>query len=240
MVEFIYKYPVVEINWREVKLWSEPVPIERKEFYKEEIERHLKWMPPQFAVEIVNILLCDPTSKQFLIQKRSHGKWHNAWLYDKTIWGHLQALPNNTSMETAQFETLEELKIPSYAFNNDDSFHRAYEKFSHLLGNVAIIKQIDTKPLIYKRIMEIQGKKEYIDIASKVHVFFGTYEWSIKNNDGEAAGFSFMQLDTLKNDIEKYPDMYTNDLTMLIAQYGDRLINEIKQLPEIKSRKISK
>jgi len=233
MVEFIYRYPVISISdKKDVLLSSHAEPIGRKEFYEKEIERHIKWLPPQFAAEIVNILLCDPEKQQFLIQKRSDDKWHNAGLYDKTIGWHLQVLPNNTSMETAQFETLEELRIPSYTFTNDDSFQRGYQKFRKLLENVAILKQIDTRPFIYKRMMNIQGKEQYIDIASKVHVFFGTYAWPVKNSDGEASWFSFMKLDTLKNEIKKHPHMYTDDLAILIAQYWDRLIEEIKQLSQ--------
>jgi len=230
MVEFIYKYPIIETSGRDVILSSHATPIERGEFYKQEIERHLQWLPPQFAVEIVNILLCDPKKKQWLIQERSEEKRHNPGLYDKTVGWHLQVLPNNTSSETAQFETLEELRIPSYTFENDDAFQRGYEKFKGLLDHVAILKQIDTKPLIYKRIMKIWEQTEVIDIASKVHVFFGVYEWPVKNNDWESGGFSFRSMESLKEKIAKHPDMYTDDLATLISIYGTRLMEELQQL----------
>jgi len=65
------------------------IPMERKEFYREQIEVYKKTGKPTRANDIIDIFIFN-SHQELLVQKRSYDKTHNAGLLDKSIGGHVR------------------------------------------------------------------------------------------------------------------------------------------------------
>jgi hypothetical protein len=57
-----------------------------------------------------------------------------------------------------------------------------------------------------------------------ITVYCGYYDGAIKFKDGEASGIEVFSLGELKEELEKYPEKFTEDLKFMIEKYEKYLV----------------
>lgn len=197
------------------------IPMNRDEFYNEQIEIFKKNKKPTKAVEIIEVILFNEKG-ELIVQKRSDTKRHNASLLDKSIGGHIQY--GDSPDYTVMVETVQELQIPSIVLRTGNDFKKTYKLLSSYLNTIAIIKHIETKFYNSKRIFD----SDEITIANKKNIYMGVYDGAVKTVDMEAKGILFYDLEDLKKELKSFPDIFTNDLHFLMKEYGTDMENFVK------------
>ncbi len=185
------------------------IPMDRNEFYDEQIKISKKTGKPTRAADIISVLIFN-SSQELLIQKRSFEKAHNPGLLDKSIGGHVRY--NDSADYSVMVETVQELQTPSIVLKNQEDFKKTLKLLDDYLTTIAITKHSRSRIQIWKRIMDNQE----IKIANKVHAYFGLYDGRIKPVDKEAKGVLFYTLPELDKEMKKFPETFTNDLHVLI------------------------
>lgn len=189
-----------------------PHPMERDHFYDEQMAEFKKNGKPTRAVGIFDVLLFTEKG-EVILQKRSHNKRHNPYLIDKTVGGHIQY--GDTVFYTAMIECVQELKIPAVVLREDEDFKRTLDALSRSLESVGILEMVDNN--IYEIDNFLDGER--ITIAKNIWMFVGIYSGAIKPVDNEATGVLYYELDVLKDEMRKMPQLFTPDLHFMIHKY---------------------
>jgi len=199
------------------------IPMDRDEFYREQIQEFKNNGKPSRAVGIVDIFLFDIKGELF-VQKRSDGKAHNAGMFDKSLGGHIQFgdSPNYTTM----VESVQELQVPSITLNSEEDFIKTYGVLEEYLDTIAVVRLLDEKIGYYVKM--IHGEK--IVIANKKHLYIGIYDGSTKTVDREAKGVILYTLEDLKKEIKANPNLFTHDLAHYLNKYEDDMKKTLKKL----------
>lgn len=197
------------------------IPMERSEFYREQIKTFKLTGKPSRAVEVVVVLLFN-SKKQIILQKRAHNKAHNAQLIDKAIGGHIKFGDN--PFYTVMVETLQELRVPSIVLRTDEDFSKTYVLLRSYLETNSILKQIDRGFVELNKV--IDGEK--ITIENKISVFFGVFDGATKPVDQEASGVLYYNLDILKQEMKDRPENFTKDLEYLLQKYKKEIDDFLK------------
>lgn len=187
------------------------IPMDRDEFYAEQIAEYKKNGKPSRANEIVDVFIFNGVH-ELLVQKRSYDKAHNPGMLDKSIGGHVRY--GDAADYTVMVETVQELQTPSIVLKNMKDFHKTVGLLSDYLTTIAIVKHSHTK--IYN--LEKVIKNEKIVIANKVHAYFGIYDGSIRPVDREAKGILFYTLDELEKEMKTFPDTFASDMHVLVKE----------------------
>lgn len=203
---------------------DEAMPMDREDFYREQIVEFKTNGKPTRAAEVVQIILFTP-DKEIIVQKRSQEKFHNAGLVDKTIGGHVTFGDKPTY--TVMTETLQELNVPSIALNDNDDFKKTYRLLRKFLTNSALVQYIETRLTNLEKVFASDDK---VLIANKYHLYFGVYAGSIKPIEKEATGITYYKLDNLLSEIERTPQNFTYDLKYLLKKYSGKINDFLKQL----------
>ncbi|MFH1597776.1 MAG: NUDIX domain-containing protein [Patescibacteria group bacterium] len=185
------------------------VPMDRDDFYKEQIAIAKKTGKPTRAAEVVSVLIFN-SSEELLVQKRNYHKAHNPGLLDKSIGGHVRY--GDTANYSVMVETVQELQTPSIVLKNLNDFNKTLNLLDEYLTTIAIVKHSLTELQIWDRIVD--GKK--VKMVNKVNAYFGIYDGSIKAVDREAKGVLFYTLDELDQEIKAQPETFTHDLRVLV------------------------
>ncbi|MFH1404841.1 MAG: hypothetical protein ABIH21_01960 [Patescibacteria group bacterium] len=205
------------------------IKMDRREFYKEQIDIFKKHGKPTRAIEIIHILMFNKFGELY-IQKRADKSGHNAGLLDKSIGGHVQH--GDPIDYTVMVETVQELQVPSIVLRSDIDFKKAFLLLHDYLNTVALLKHDDSLFRNYER--DINGEK--ITIANKVHVFFGVYGGAVKTVDREARGVLLYTLEELGKEFEKFPDAFTQDLKLLIKEHGQHIQEFLKTIKSLENK----
>jgi hypothetical protein len=200
------------------------MPMDREDFYREQIVAFKTNGKPTRAVEIVQILLFTP-DKEIILQKRSINKAHNPGLIDKTIGGHMSFgdKPNFTVMA----ETLQELQVPSIVLDSDDEFKKTYHLLNKFISNSSLIQFVDSRIMNVQKNFLIGGSAI---IASKFNFYLGVYGGPVRPADKEASGILFYKYDNLLEEIVQTPQMFTGDLKFFLNKYDNKINDFLKQL----------
>lgn len=189
---------------------------EREEFYeKSEKEFSIKGKCSR-QVKSVAVLLMNSNGRIYL-QKRSDLKKHNPGLYDKTVGGHVTK--NNSFNMTLVKECAEELGFPTSVFNPEE-FDKAIKAID--LSVMGIFRKID-QVLNFQSVRQHGEAKEYIQPYWQA-AYVGYYDGSIKFVDGESSGIEVFSLDKLKQEINKNPNKFTEDIKLIISKYEKYLV----------------
>lgn len=214
---------IARFLWNKHK-WS--IAYDRKKFYEEQVKIFKETWSPTMAVSIVDILLFNE-SGELIIQKRAKHKNHNAWLMDKTVWGHVQY--GDPIDYTVMVETVEELQCPSLVVKEDEDFEQRLRLLKNYTKTLAVISHVDTDVMM----MEKQMHGETITIANRVYLYFGVYGGRLKNVDKEAMGILYYNLEDLKEEMKQYPDMFTYDLKYFIKHYEKDIESFIELIKDV-------
>ena len=203
----------------------ELVPMERKDFYIEQVAEYKKNGAPSKAIEVVNILIFN-SHGELIVQKRSYDKTHNPGLLDKSIGGHIQY--GDTPNYTVMIETIQELQTPSIVLNNNEDFDKTFVLLKKYLETIAVIKHFQTT--LYSPIKIVD--KEPVQISNKMHLYIGVYDGRIRPVDREAKGVLFYNLDELKKEMTENPQTFTDDIHLIMREYGteiQKFVEDIKK-----------
>lgn len=188
------------------------IPMDRDEFYAEQIALAEEWKWANKYVEVVHAFIFTEHG-QLIIQKRSREKKHNPNLLDKSMGGHIRS--GDTPSLTVMIETVQELQTPSIVLNNQADFLKVYKMLEWYLNTTAILQYIGTFDIITDRLIE----KKMIHIGNRAHLFFWVYGGKVKNVDGEAKGILYYSLDDLLEEMRDFPDTFTQDLHFYVKNY---------------------
>lgn len=202
------------------------IPMDREEFYVEQIKAFKKTGQPTRANEIVDILIFNGAG-ELLVQKRSYDKYHNPGLLDKSVGGHVRY--EDHADYSVMVETVQELQTPSIVLKNVADFKKTLLLLSDYLTTIAILRHSRSKIYIMEKV--INGEK--IKIANKIHAYFGVYDGSIRPVDREAKGVLWYSLKELDDEMKKFPDTFSSDLHVLLKE----LRPEIKEFLKLLSKK---
>ncbi|MCX6784421.1 MAG: NUDIX domain-containing protein [Candidatus Komeilibacteria bacterium] len=198
-------------------------PMDRDEFYAEQIAVFKKTGKPTRAAEIVSILIFNE-HQELLIQKRSYNKTHNAGLLDKSIGGHVQY--GDAPDYTVMVESVQELQTPSIVLKNEVDFNKTFTLLADYLTTIAVIKHNKSKIHILERMV----KGEKIKMANKVHLYFGIYHGSIRPVDREAKGILYYTLEELEKEMKEFPETFSQDLHFFIKEFHADIVDFIKKI----------
>ena len=200
-------------------------PMDRKEYYKKQIDEFHKNGKITDAVEVVNIFLFN-TDGELLIQKRGKNKAHNPGLLDKSLGGHMKF--GDTADYTAMVETVEELGAPSIVLRDPVDFEKTRILLKNYRQNIAIMKLLNTD--FFKLDKIING--EIIPIVNKSHIYVGVYDGAIRPSDREASGIMWYTMDDLIKEIKSKPEIFTYDLIYYIERFEKDLRDFAKYVEE--------
>lgn len=212
------------VNTYHVKDKISVIPMERNKFYEEQLEIFEKTWDTDWIIDIVNILLFNE-SWELVLQKRSKTKTHNANLIDKTVWWHINVW--NSADYTAMVETVQELQVPSVVISDDETFMKTYALLKNYLQTMWLIKFLWRKYLSYDRIFEWVEKK--VPIKNNVYSYIWIYGGRSKNVDKEAKWILYYTLEDLDEEMESYPDMFTNDLKIILNTYHNEIAEFVSE-----------
>ena len=204
MSEKIYTYSLE--NKHRVK------DMDRKEYYEKQISDFHKNGETSEAVEVVHIFLFN-TDGELLIQKRGKSKNHNPGLLDKSLGGHMKF--GDTADYTAMVETVEELQTPSIVLRDPVDFEKTRLLLKNYRQSIAIMKLLITDFFVLDKMIN----KEIIPIVNKTHLYVGVYDGAVRPSDKEASGVMWYSMDDLVEEMEKFPDLFTQDLHVHIRRF---------------------
>lgn len=214
-----------KINTFLLKNPFELIPMDRKDFYEEQVKIFKETGSTSRAIEIANILLFN-SHGELIVQKRSYDKAHNPGLLDKSIGGHIQF--GDTPDYTVMVETIQELQTPSIVLKNKEDFLKTYELLGKHLETVSVIKYFNT--ILYSPIKIINGVN--INISNKMYLYFGVYDGRIRPVDREPKGVLFYSIEELEKEIISNPSIFTDDIKYIIQEYKkeiEEFVNLIKK-----------
>lgn len=192
------------------------IPMDRDAFYKEQIGVFKKSGHPTKAVGVIAVFIFN-ANRELLIQKRSFDKFHNPGLLDKSIGGHIRF--GDTPDFTVMLETVQELQVPSIVLHGNADFEKTFGLLENYLETVAIIQHHHDG--IYPLTKIFDGEK--ITIANDLHIYFGLYNGRIRPVDREAKGVMWYSLKELKNEVQKFPDTFSEDMHFFLGHLGKEL-----------------
>lgn len=202
------------------------IPMDRDEFYQEQINEFKKTKKATRAVEIVDLLLFGEDGELY-VQKRNDKKFHNPGLLDKSIGGHIQF--GDSVDYTVMVETVQEMRVPSIVLRNDDDYVKTFKLLKNYLNSVAIVKHIDSKTHVLRKLFH----EDEVMIANKIHLFFGVYGGPVKTVDKEAKGVLMYSIKDLRKEIDEHPERFTHDLIFFIEYYKSQIQNFQKLINKI-------
>lgn len=191
-------------------------PMDRNDFYREQIKIFREKGRPTKASVIVDILLFD-LHGDLLVQRRSHTKKHNPDLFDKSIGGHV--VYGDSPDFTVMVESVQELKVPSIVLRNDQDYAKTFDLLHNYLDIVALVKNIEVFVEPFIKIID----NEEVVIANKKHLYFGIYNGSIQTIDRESRGVLLYSLHELENEMIKFPERFTMDMHFYTKRYADAM-----------------
>ncbi len=193
-----------------------PIPMDRDDFYTEQIETYQKTGKPTRACEIVDVFIFN-SEKELLVQKRSPNKRHNPGLFDKSIGGHVRY--GDTPDYTVMVESVQELQTPSIVLKNKADFKKTLVLLQDYLTTVALIEHGNSSIIL----LEKKINHNPVIIANKIHFYLGIYDGRLKTVDKEAQGILNYKLNDLTEEMKSNPSLFTNDMHVLFRKFHSDL-----------------
>jgi hypothetical protein len=187
-------------------------PMDRDQFYNEQIACFKKTGKSTKGISIVDVLLFD-VSGEIFVQKRSNAKRHNPDLFDKSIGGHVASGDNPDF--TVMVETVQELNVPSIVLRSEQDYLKCLRLLSEYLDTIALIKNVSVFVAPLKKIFD----GESVIITNKKYLYLGMYNGSTKTIDRESKGVLLYKLDDLIDEMKKFPERFTADMHYYIEHH---------------------
>ncbi len=209
MSEFVNTFPMDEDN-------RMLYPMDREKYYDEIMNSHVTWTEPKNSVEVIQVLLFN-LDWEIIVQKRSWHKKHNPNLLDKSIWWHIRVW--DTPDHTVMLETVQELEVPSFVVHWRNEFLNKFSVLKDYLHTVALIRYVDCEVHTFTQIFDWV----WVKVPKKFHLYFGIYGWSTRTVDREAKWILRYSLKEIDAEMDKFPDLYTDDFSFFITEYRTQI-----------------
>lgn len=198
---------------------------DRNEFYKEIRKEYKKSKKVSKQVRTVRLFLMNSNGGIY-ITRRSKLKSENRLLYDKTIGAHIRE--DESPEYTVLRECAEELGFPAAVLTETEFMSAIAETDLRIVGVFTEVDAINAFPSKYK----------YNDGSSSIFpqitsIFIGVFDGPIKFKDGETSGIEIYYPDEILEELEKYPEKYTEDMKVLIPKYLPKIKQIVKQLKSV-------
>lgn len=207
----------------QLKDLSQPVPMDRDEFYEEQIALAKAGEKPTRSVAVVQVLLFTPDG-EIMLQKRSRSKAHNAGMFDKTLGGHIRF--GDSSNYTVLAETLQELSVPSFVLDSKDEFEKTYTLLKGHIRDAAFVYFVDSKTYNSKKMFDETERA----IANTYYFYLGVFAGSVKPSEREAAGMLYLKKNLLEEKFESQKDHFTEDLSYFLSKYSKKIDEFVQSL----------
>ncbi len=183
----------------------------RVKYYKELNSEFKKTGKITTKVKTIRLILMTSQGRIYL-QKRSKIKDQNAGLWDKTVGAHIMA---GESDDIALIrECAEELGFPATVVH-DKEFSKAVKTTN--LQVIGIAKKV--QKMEFFRSERILNNSKVL-IQPTINTFYvGYYDGAIRFSDGETSGIEAFSPEDLKADLQKNPNVYTQDLKEMYGMY---------------------
>ncbi len=214
--EFVNTYPLDESS-------RMLFPMERKKYYDDLIQMHKSWEDPKKSVEVIQVFLFN-LDWEIIVQKRASTKRHNANLLDKSIWGHIRVW--DTPDHTVMIETVQELEVPSFVVHWRNEFLNKLSVLKDYLHTMALVKYVDCNVNMFTQIFEWEAVK----VPKKYHLYLWVYGGSTRTIDKEAKWVLRYSVDELDFEMEKYPEMFTDDFLYFMKNYRSNIESFIEDI----------
>ncbi len=215
MSEIITTYKLTDLD--------QPIPMDRDEFYDEQIRVFKETGKPTRSTEVVHVILFTK-DKEIILQKRSSAKRHNKKLLDKTIGRHV--FFGDNPQYTVTLGVLQELKVSSFVLQASEDFKKTYKLLNEHLTHTALIQFLDKRTVNLPKVFD--GEK--IPIADTCDFYLGLYSGSIYALEKEASGILFYSLPDLKVQMKEHPELFTDDLMFFLERYDEKIDKFLKIL----------
>jgi len=190
--------------------------IKKRDKYYEEIKKEFSETGKiSKKVKTIKLFLLN-SSGEIYVQKRSKQKNENSGLFDKTVGGHV--ISGHSFDFSVVKECLEELDIPITILPKND-----FKKILNLdLEKIGVFQQVELVENFISIRKSING--EIFEQPLKNLFYIGYYDGIVKCKDQEASGIELIELQDLKKDILKNPELFTEDLKFMLQRYEKFLV----------------
>lgn len=208
--------------------------LEEREKFKRDVETMRNWVSWRKCLkntkQVKRVVAFIMTSEwRILLQKRSHDKMENPWMFDKTVGWHTAYMhsssiqPGSLSQELSDFnavkECIEELGIPTTSLSN-------------WLFKDAVLDTRWTSLWVITRVERImwqQSRRIYKEWPAFIQpyitdAYIWFYDGSYRFRDWEARWLDTFSISELKSSISKRPREYTDDVKHMVNRYGQYLV----------------
>lgn len=167
-------------------------------------------------------------SGEIYVQIRAENKSENPKKYDKTVGGHISA--GDTPTVSCYHEFIEEMNIP-ISMHDKPTFLNILKNCKDIIKTQAICqKPVLVKNFVSKRILK---DGTFFEEICDQYFIIGYYDGFFKLVDSEAGGmYQFENREVLKQEIEKNPDDFTDDIKFLLKYFWDDLISLDEKLKQ--------
>ena len=123
-------------------------------------------------------------------------------------------------------ESLQEIITPSIVLRNQTDFERTRQILKDYRGIFALVKHVQVSEIIFQK--KVDGKD--FAVSNVVHLYFGVYDSSTKPANQKDSRIFYYQIDDLTEEMKESPELFTNDLTVLVKRFEIDLRNFIDQV----------
>ncbi len=199
-----------------------PLSCGRTEYYDNDLTTYKEHYPALIDVFLFN------RHGDVLLQKRGRHKRKNPGKLHTTVGGHI------SWGEKADFsvihECMEELGAPALVFSKDE-YMQAIAKLGAYTHKAALLCKMGE---FFRNLSEdaIESRR---DIKDRLWLYFGRYDGPIEIIDRESAGYEWVDLDTLEQEFQLYPNQFTEGLKQLVEDYGSEMREFVRTFTQKKT-----
>lgn len=189
---------------------SEPVACERTEYYDNDSTKYKNHYPALIDVFLFN------KYGDVLLQKRGRAKRFNPGKLHTTVGGHINW--GERPEFSLVHECMEELGAPALLFSSDE-YGTAYKKLSAYADHAALMYEVKE----YFRNYSDHPIESCRTIKDRMWLYFGRYDGPIETPDRASAGYEWMDLMTLRAEIQKNPAQFTDGLMIYVEEFAKEM-----------------
>ena len=154
-----------------------------------------------------------------LLQQRPESASDNGGLYDKSWGSHVNQ--NDSGVTSAMYKSGRELGVP-LAVLDDDKFYAMLTCHPDITDKLAITRRLDFLPRHTSERKLPDGSTW--DEPCEATVLLSYYDGNIRIPPADGAGLKWYTRETLRDQIGKKPEAFTEDMRTLVAKYYDQLV----------------
>ena len=151
-----------------------------------------------------------------VLQRRSKWKGDNPGKWDKTVGGHIES--GDSADLTMLKECAEELGIPATIVKTDEFEQTLKITDLNVLGILTRLTYLDN----FQSKRELANGQIWTE-PSMTQFYIGYYDGAIRFIDKESCGIQVFTKEELENELQSYPDAFTEDVRYILSKFHDNI-----------------